>query len=245
MRKQAPTIALNRVKTLALTMFQTLRLESAVNAFVVPAAMRSATSTCVRPIAGSTGVGLGVDVGHGIHGSHPIGGRPGECVAPHALPGSTQPFVAPARRPRTKNRWSAKNTISGARIDRKVPAACRNHWLPHVPDSDARDWVIGSDDDGANIVATSRSFQTQMNSRTANDASAGAASGQDHPEEDLAVPRAVDPCRLDDLARDLRDEVVQQEHRERQREDRVRDPHGGEAVVDLPQVRARGRSSRR
>ena len=42
-RKHAPTIALKSVKTFALTMFQTLRLESAVNAFVLPAAMRSAT----------------------------------------------------------------------------------------------------------------------------------------------------------------------------------------------------------
>jgi hypothetical protein len=57
MRKQPPTIALKRVNTFALTMFQTLRLESAVNAFVRPAAMRSATWACVSPTAGSTCAG--------------------------------------------------------------------------------------------------------------------------------------------------------------------------------------------
>ena len=54
MRKQAPTIALNSVKTFARTMFQTLRLESGAKAFVYPAAMRSATCASVRPTFGST-----------------------------------------------------------------------------------------------------------------------------------------------------------------------------------------------
>ena len=56
-RKQPPTIALKSVNTLALTMFQTLRLESAVKAFVRPAAMRSATWAGVSPTAGSTCAG--------------------------------------------------------------------------------------------------------------------------------------------------------------------------------------------
>lgn len=57
MRNHAPTIALNSVKTLARTMFQTLRLESDTKAFVRPAATRSDTASADRPTRGSTGAG--------------------------------------------------------------------------------------------------------------------------------------------------------------------------------------------
>jgi len=52
--------------------------------------------------------------------------------------GGHQPLVAPASRPRTKKRWRAKNTINGMMIEMKVPADCRNHLLPHVPDNELR-----------------------------------------------------------------------------------------------------------
>ena len=59
--------------------------------------------------------------------------------------------------------------------------------LPHVPDSEFNDCVNGSDDDGAKMVATSRSFHTQMNSSTAKDARAGAASGR-------IIRKKICPC---------------------------------------------------
>lgn len=40
------------------------------------------------------------------------------------------PFVAPARRPRTKNRWSEKNTISGTMIEMNAPAVRSSHDCP-------------------------------------------------------------------------------------------------------------------
>ena len=126
-----------------------------------------------------------------------------------------------------------------------VPADCRNHWLPHVPDSDASDCVIGSDVDGANIVATSRSFHTQMNSQHRERRERRRGQRQDDPEEDLPVSGAVHARRLDHLARDLGDEVVQQEDRQRQREDRVRDPDRREAVVDVAQLEPREDRRRR
>ena len=54
---------------------------------------------------------------------------------------------------------------------------------------------------------------------------------QQHDEEDLHVPGAVDPGCLDDRGRNLLHEVVQQEDRQRQAEDRVRDPHRPERVL--------------
>ena len=62
-------------------------------------------------------------------------------------------------------------------------------------------------------------------------AMAGTSSGMQHHEEDLHVTGAVHPGSLDDRRRDLLHEVVQQEDRQRQAEDRVRDPHRPERVL--------------
>lgn len=40
------------------------------------------------------------------------------------------PLVAPARRPRTKNLWSEKNTMSGTMIEMKAPAVSSSHDCP-------------------------------------------------------------------------------------------------------------------
>ena len=76
----------------------------------------------------------------------------------------------------------------------------------------------------AKVRATSRSFHTQRNWKMPNAASAGVSSGSSTRKKIWHVTGAVDPGRLEQRGRDLLHEVVQQEDRQRQREDRVGQP---------------------
>lgn len=50
--------------------------------------------------------------------------------AAHGTPAGRQPLVAPARRPRTKNLWREKNTMSGTMIEMNAPAVSSSHDWP-------------------------------------------------------------------------------------------------------------------
>ena len=135
------------------------------------------------------------------------------CAGSRICPAASA-LRAPARRPRTKNRCSAKNTISGTRIDDErarglqEPLVCPTFPTarPATASSAARcrrredrrhEQVVPHPDELEDRERRERRRRQR----------------QDDPEEDLPVSGAVDPRRLDDLARDLGDEVVQQEDR--------------------------------
>src|SRR3954466_12688866 len=127
----------------------------------------------------------------------------------------------------------------------KAPAANRYQSEPRVPTMSARRTVSGTTSGAplAEVSATSRSFHTHRNWKTPNeleDTECGDRRGQQRQEdleEDLDVAGAVHPGGLHEGGRDLLHEVVQQEDRQRQREDRVRQPDGpegpGQARVDV------------
>ena len=116
--------------------------------------------------------------------------------------------------------------MTGTMIEMNAPADSRCQAVPRVPLRLARATVIGATSvpPPAKVRATSRSFQTQRNWKMPNAASAGRQQWQQHLEEDRHVAGAVHPGRLEERRRDLPHEVVQQEDRQRQREDRVRQP---------------------
>ena len=103
-----------------------------------------------------------------------------------------------------------------------APAASSSQDCPRLPARSATPAVIGAISGcGAKVSATSRSFQTHRNWKIAERGDRRHDQRQQDPEEDLHVAGAVDPGRLDDRRRDLLHEVVQQEDRQRQAEDRV------------------------
>ncbi len=114
---------------------------------------------------------------------------------------------------------------SGIRIEMNAPAGSSSAFCPNSPVSSARALVIGAAAPLAKISATSRSFQTQRNWKIANDAIAGSDSGSTMRKK--ICPWLAPSTRAASItsAGISRDEVVQQEDRQRQREDRVRDPH--------------------
>ena len=91
-KKQAKTMPLKRVNTFARTMLHALRLVSATNALVLPAATRSATSVLVRPLVGGSEV-LSTDLNIERPGRFRVGR---DAIAPEGRRGVV--IVLPPRR---------------------------------------------------------------------------------------------------------------------------------------------------
>ena len=130
---------------------------------------------------------------------------------------------------------------SGITIEMKAPGASTSMLLPNC-----RDLLLQRDRDrlassaSAKISATSMSFHTHRNWKMPSDAIAGPPSGMTTVVNSRSLARAVQPRRLQQFAGDLREEVPQQEDRERQTEADVEEDHTGDVAED---ARSRRRAS--
>ena len=146
-----------------------------------------------------------------------------DCRAPRG-----SHLTAPAITPDTNCRWNAKNTASGITIERNAPGASTSMLLPNCRtcclerDRDRLAAGVGEDQRDQHVVPHPQELEdAQRGDRRA-------AQRHHDPGEQPQLARPVQPGRLQQFARDLREEVPQQEHRERQPEARVEEDHPGD-----------------
>ena len=142
-------------------------------------------------------------------------------------------LTEPARIPRTKKRCSARKTPSGTIIVRNAPAVSRCQAPPRGP-------IMLNSAVGMTCTSLPGPEEHQRHEQVVPDpqeledrerAERRDRQRQHDPDERLEVRRAVDRRRLEQVARQLRHEVVEQEDRERQAERGVRQPDPDERAV--------------